>query len=103
MLPWAFRGCPTSASDRQLNLLNSLLEVDVNDIQDIRLNCQPIQMYRMIQELVEDLKPPLVKNRATLANQVFPDLPLVTAVVTADSLQLRRVFESLLTNALNHT
>jgi signal transduction histidine kinase len=44
------------------------------------------------------MEPLLTKNQVTLVNQVPTNLPMINA----DSCQLRRVFENLLTNALNH-
>lgn len=86
------------SSDRQLNLLNSLLESHSNEIQGISLNCEPLQLNALFQDVVADLEPLLVKSQTKITNLIPLDLPFVNA----DPLQLRRVFENLLTNALNH-
>ncbi len=84
--------------DRQLNLINTLLEAQVNEVKGMTVNCQPLQLYSFIQEVVTDLEPILTKNQATLINLVPADLP----EVSADPNQLWRVFENLISNALNH-
>lgn len=84
--------------DRQLGLLNSLLDVHVSEIRGIQLDYQPLCLHRLIESLATDLESLFVKGQATLINQVSANLPWVLA----DPLQLRRVFENLFTNALNH-
>ncbi|HEY9750205.1 MAG TPA: HAMP domain-containing sensor histidine kinase, partial [Allocoleopsis sp.] len=86
------------SSDRQLNLLNLLLEAHFNEAGNIRLAQQPIALATFVQGVVEDLEPLLTKNSAHLTHLIPSDLP----PISADPLQLRRVFENLLTNALNH-
>lgn len=86
------------SSDRQLNLLNSLLESHSNEMRGILLCCEPVQLNPMIQDLTADLEPLLTKNQVELINLIPLDLPFVNG----DPLQLRRVFENLLTNALSH-
>jgi len=86
------------SSDRQLNLLNSLLEAHSNEMRGILLCCEPVQLNPMIQDLTADLEPLFTKNQVKLINLIPIDLPFVNG----DPLQLRRVFENLLTNALNH-
>ena len=86
------------SSDRQLNLLNSLLEAHSNEMRGILLCCEPVQLNPMIQDLTADLEPLFTKNQVKLINLIPLDLPCVNG----DSLQIRRVFENLLTNALNH-
>lgn len=86
------------SSDRQLNLLNSLLEAHSNEMRGILLCCEPVQLNPMIQDLTADLEPLLTKNQVELINLIPLDLPFVNG----DPLQLRRVFENLLTNALSH-
>jgi len=86
------------SSDRQLNLLNSLLEAHSNEMRGILLCCEPVQLNPMIQDLTADLEPLFTKNQVKLINLIPLDLPCVNG----DTLQIRRVFENLLTNALNH-
>ncbi len=86
------------SSDRQLRLINSLLEVHASEVAGVALQREPIQLGELVRILVEDFEPLLTKNQATLINQIPVKLPLISA----DSGQLRRVFENLLNNALNH-
>jgi len=86
------------SSDRQLRLINSLLDVHTSEVAGVALEREPLQLGDLVQSLVEDMEPLLIKNQVTLLNQVPPNLP----VISADSCQLRRVFENLLTNAFNH-
>ncbi|AFZ19649.1 GAF domain-containing protein [Allocoleopsis franciscana] len=86
------------SSDRQLRLINSLLEVHASEVAGVALQCDPIQLGELVRILVEDFEPLLAKNQATLMNLVPANLPLISA----DAGQLRRVFENLLNNALNH-
>jgi PAS domain S-box-containing protein len=87
-----------TSNQRQLNLINSLLEDHFNEERQIELHCQPIQLDRLIQNLIADYSPMLAQNQATLT-QTFPEhCPLINA----DPIQLRRVLENLLTNALKH-
>ncbi len=86
------------SSDRQLNLINSLLEAHSSEVQGLILHREPVQLSQMIQRLVEDLEPLATKHQATLTNLVSEELP----VINVDPTQLSRVFENLLTNALKH-
>ena len=86
------------SSDRQLRLINSLLEVHSSEVAGVVLRREPIQLAELVRILVEDFEPLAAKNQATLINQVPADLPLISA----DPAQLRRVFENLLTNAFFH-
>jgi PAS domain S-box-containing protein len=86
------------SSEHQLNLINSLLQAHSSETKGVILNYELVQLSLLTQVIVEDLEPLIAKNQATLVNQVPPDLPLVTA----DPVQLRRVFENLMTNALHH-
>nr|WP_277933019.1 HAMP domain-containing sensor histidine kinase [Nostoc sp. FACHB-892] len=86
------------SGERQLHLINSLLETHISEIQGISLHCEPVKISELVKSITEDLESLFVKNRATIHNLFLDDLPLVNA----DSLQLRRVFENLISNALNH-
>jgi PAS domain S-box-containing protein len=86
------------SSDRQLHLINSLLEAHSSEIHGLILHRQPVQLSQLIQSAIDELEPLLTKNQATLKNLIPPNLPLINA----DSTQLWRVFENLIANALNH-
>ncbi len=86
------------SGDRQLHLINTLLEAQVNEVKGMVIHCRSLQLYPLIQEVEAELEPMLTKNQATLINLVPPDFPNVNA----DPTQLWRVFENLISNALHH-
>jgi PAS domain S-box-containing protein len=86
------------SSDRQLRLLNSLLDAHYNEIQGMELYLEPTALSTLIPEILLDLTPFITASQATLTSLVPPALP----ICLADPIQLRRVFENLITNALNH-
>ncbi|MEH2314462.1 MAG: ATP-binding protein [Nostoc sp.] len=86
------------SSDRQLNLINSLMEAHVSEVQGVFLQFQTVQLLRVVEAAIADLEPLLAQNQAKLTNLVSADLPLVNA----DPTQLWRVFSNLIVNALKH-
>jgi two-component system sensor histidine kinase/response regulator len=67
------------SSERQLNLLNSLLEAHSNEMRGILLCCEPVQLNPMIQDLTAELEPLLTKNQVKLINLI----PLIYRVFMA--------------------
>jgi len=86
------------SSDRQLNLINSLMEAHVSEVQGVVLQHQPVQLLTVVEAAIADLEPLVEQNQAKLTNLVSADLPLVNA----DPTQLWRVFSNLIVNALKH-
>jgi PAS domain S-box-containing protein len=86
------------SSDRQLNLINSLMETHISEVQGIVLQRQPVQLLTVVEAAIADLEPLLEQNQTTLINLVSGDLPLANA----DPTQLWRVFSNLIVNALKH-
>jgi signal transduction histidine kinase len=86
------------SSDRQLNLINSLLEVHSSDIRGLELHRQPIALNTLVEMVMSDLEPLLAESQAMLIDQVSPDLPYICG----DRTQLWRVFCNLIANALHH-
>ncbi|WP_242072082.1 PAS domain-containing sensor histidine kinase [Nostoc sp. FACHB-110] len=84
--------------DRQLSLLNSLMEAHTNEVQGVVLQLQPLQLYTVVANAIADLEPMLTKNQTTLSNLVTADLPSINA----DPTQLWRVFSNLIGNAIKH-
>lgn len=84
--------------DRQLVLINSLVETQSGEIWGISLQCQPISLLTLAQELAATWQPLLAEAGATLKCQIPADLPQVEA----DPYQLWRVYENLLGNALKY-
>lgn len=85
-------------SDRQLSLINSLLEAHSSEVRGVICRLEPIELHAVVQSAIVDLEPLISKNQATLKNSVTADLPLIQA----DSTQLWRVFTNIITNAINH-
>ncbi|HIK05652.1 MAG TPA: PAS domain S-box protein [Trichormus sp. M33_DOE_039] len=86
------------SSDRQLSLINSLLEAHISEVQGIVLQLQTVELHTVVEAAIADLEPTLVENQATLTNLITADLPLIEA----DSTQLWRVFSNLIVNAIKH-
>ncbi|MEH2353929.1 MAG: ATP-binding protein [Nostoc sp.] len=86
------------SSDRQLNLINSLMETHISEVQGVVLQPQTVQLLTVVEAAIADLEPLLAQNQAKLTNLVSADLPLVNA----DPTQLWRVFSNLIVNALKH-
>lgn len=87
-----------NSCDRQLNLINSLLETHASEIWGVTLKCEPLEFNSLIEKVIAEWEPIVHKNQATLTSLVAPELPLVKA----DIVQLWRVFENLIANALKH-
>ncbi|NJL63279.1 MAG: PAS domain S-box protein [Methylacidiphilales bacterium] len=86
------------SGERQLNLINSLMEAHVSEIEGISLQLQPVNLYQIAEDAIADLQPTLTENEATLINLIEADLPQVKG----DSFQLWRVFSNLIGNSLKH-
>ncbi|RUT07736.1 hypothetical protein DSM106972_019960 [Dulcicalothrix desertica PCC 7102] len=86
------------SSERQLNLINSLMEAHVSEVQGIALQLQPIYLNKVVEDAVADLQPMLTENEATLINLIQSDLPQVNS----DATQLWRVFSNIIANAVKH-
>jgi two-component system, sensor histidine kinase and response regulator len=86
------------STERQLNLINSLLESHVNDIKGILLHQEPQSLRQLVEGAISDLEPLIGEHGANLDNSIASDLPLVSV----DSTQLCRVWHNLISNALKH-
>ncbi|QIZ72533.1 PAS domain S-box protein [Oxynema aestuarii AP17] len=93
VLERTIQGC-----DRQLNLIDSLLEVHSSEVRGTILHCERLRIAPLVRSLVVELQPLLDKNQATLTNTIPEDLP----EIEGDPSQLWRVWENLIVNALNH-
>ncbi|BAZ41375.1 two-component sensor histidine kinase [Calothrix sp. NIES-4101] len=86
------------SGERQLNLINTLMEAHVSEVRGISLQLQPVSLHQVAEDAIADLKPTLTENQATLTNLIATDLP----AVEGDSFQLWRVFNNLIGNSLKH-
>ena len=87
-----------NSCDRQLTLIDSLVETRQNDLWGVSLELKPLSLYEIGQQISQEWELRLKENQATLINNFSPNLPLVNA----DAHHLWRVFENLLANALKH-
>jgi two-component system sensor histidine kinase/response regulator len=87
-----------NSCDRQLTLIDSLVETRQNDLWGVSLELQSLSLYEIGQQISQEWELRLKEHQASLVNSFSPDLPLVNA----DAHHLWRVFENLLANALKH-
>ncbi|MDF2388544.1 HAMP domain-containing histidine kinase, partial [Nostoc ellipsosporum NOK] len=85
-------------NDRQLEMIDSLLEIHSCKEQGVVLNRDLVRFSRLLQPIIQDLQPMLSRNSANLTNLVPEDLPLVLA----DTTRLQRVLVNLFTYSLQH-
>ena len=88
----------SKSCDRQLNLINSLVETQQFETGIISLNCQPLNFAKLSQQLASEWHPMLAEKQASLHLNIPANLP----PVQADSDRLWRVLENLMANALKH-
>lgn len=88
-----------ASSDRQLQFIDSLLEVHATELYGLNLHRQSIALGDLVNSVLADFKPFFEQHRATV--QVH--LPMELPPVNIDSLQVRRVYENLLSNALRYS
>ncbi|MBC1223510.1 PAS domain S-box protein [Nostoc sp. UCD122] len=85
-------------NDRQLAMINSLLEINSCEQQGIDIKHEPVQLSTVLGGTVTHLEPVLTQNQATLKNLVPTDLPLVMA----DGTLLQKVLVTLITHSLQN-
>ncbi|MCS6814340.1 MAG: HAMP domain-containing histidine kinase, partial [Cyanobacteria bacterium] len=87
-----------SSCDRQLHLINSLVEANEVEMWGVTLQPQVMAVNTLLKELADTWEPILPDYQASLDCQLSSDAPLVKA----DPSQIWRVLENLLANALKH-
>ncbi|MEC4986330.1 MAG: HAMP domain-containing sensor histidine kinase [Oscillatoria sp. PMC 1068.18] len=87
-----------AGNHRQLDLINSLIDSHSAEVQGVLLHVQPLQLHLVVESAIADLLPILEKEQSQLTNFISPNLPLVKA----DSLQLGRVYQNLIANAIKY-
>ncbi|MEH1844374.1 MAG: PAS domain S-box protein [Nostoc sp.] len=85
-------------NDRQLTMINSLLEINSCEKQGIDIKPELVQFSTLLGGIFAQLEPMLTQNQATLKNLVPADLPLVMA----DATWLQKVLANLLTHSLQN-
>lgn len=66
-------------SDHQLNLINSLLEDHFHKQRQLELECKPVQLDKLIQDLIADSSSTLAQNQANLRCTLPKNFPLLAA------------------------
>jgi two-component system sensor histidine kinase/response regulator len=86
------------SGDRQLALINSLLESHINDVHGIITHPKPVMISTVIQDSLNDLQGILEKEETEIVLQVPSNLP----PVMIDPAHICRVFQNLIANAIKH-
>jgi signal transduction histidine kinase len=87
-----------AGSERQVELINSILEVQSIETGGMLLHCQPLDLSSLVNDVLEDFAMILKQHDIGVVNLINPNLPLVSA----DKIQIWRVFGNLLSNVLTH-
>lgn len=85
-------------SDRQMNLINSLIEAHTLESQACSMCRKPVQLSEVVQAALKELEAQLSQSQVVVVNYLSDPLPLVKG----DFDQLLKVFKHLITNALKH-
>ena len=83
------------SSDRQLQLIDSLLEVHNTATKGISLRPRPIYIDALVRSVITEMQPLIDRERATVSIMIPKE-----SLVYIDPLQIRRVYENLIVNAL---
>lgn len=97
-LPRKFLERMIEGNHRQLDLINSLIDTHAAEMWGIALHFQPIDLSTVVEAAMVDLQPILERDHTILRNQIPADLP----PIKSDPLQLGRVYQNLIANALKH-
>jgi signal transduction histidine kinase len=90
--------CMIASSDRQLSLLNSLMEAHADTQATLTLNRELVCLSQVFQQAIATQAALLAKNEAVMVNQI----PLDLSPVNVDPVKLQQVVENLLANAAKH-
>ncbi|MEH1952009.1 MAG: PAS domain S-box protein [Nostoc sp.] len=85
-------------NDRQLTMINSLIEINSCEKQGLEIKLEPVQFSTLLGGTFAQLEPMMTQNQATLKNLVPADLPLVMA----DDTRLQKVLVNLIAHGLQN-
>ena len=85
-------------NDRQLGMINSLLEIHASVEQGVVLQGEVVNFSTLLTAIIKDLSQVFAQNQANVNNLVPENLPLVFA----DPTQLQKVFVNLFTQSLQN-
>ena len=84
--------------ERQLKLINSLLEVHRQEVSGVTLHREVIALQPLLADATLDWQPLLAEKQGTVQTHVAAAIP----PINIDPLQIRRVYDNLVINALQH-
>ncbi len=84
--------------DRQLQLMNSLMEVQSADVWCTALKIEAVNLSQLCQDLAQAYGPKLRQASANLSIEISPQVPMIQG----DPMQIQRVFENLIGNAIKY-
>lgn len=87
-----------TSCDRQLKLMDSLMEVQSADVWRMALQPERIDLRQLVEGLGTAYQPKFEARQASFEHRIPTDLPKVHV----DPCQIKRVFENLMDNALKH-
>ena len=82
-----------------LNLINEVLDISRIEAGKISLSMEPIQLFGVICEMMDIVKPNILEKQQTLE---FSDSPVNDLFVIADSKRLKQVLLNLINNAIKY-
>ena len=86
------------SQEQQLQLINSLLEVHSQNLNGVSLQLRSLSLNNLVKDITEDFELRLKQAQGQMVVSLPADLPLVSA----DALQLHRVYDNLIANALQY-
>ena len=86
------------SSDRQLQLIDSLLEAHTTETKGIAVRPRPVCLNTLVESIIAEMKPFLNSKKASVTTKIPRKLPLVNI----DPLQIRRVYNNLIANAIEY-
>ena len=86
------------SSDRQLRLIDSLLEAHNTEIKGIAVRSRPVCLNSLVESVIREMQPLLARQEVTTTIKTSAKLPLANI----DPLQIRRIYENLIANAIEY-
>ncbi|NEQ42020.1 MAG: HAMP domain-containing histidine kinase [Leptolyngbya sp. SIOISBB] len=86
------------SQEQQLQLINSLLEVHSQNLNGVSLQVRSLSLNNLVKDITEDFELRLKQARGQMVVALPADLPHVSA----DAVQLHRVYDNLISNALQY-
>ena len=87
-----------ASGERQVELVNTLLETHTTELQGIVIHAQSILLHELVTNILQDFQPFFQQEHTVVKNTIPHDLPSIDI----DPLQFRRVYENLISNALKY-